>query len=260
MKKNQALVVAHFHKSGKLRSDTIKFLNCCEKKFKRVIFVSTNLNPSEHSKLPKFVECHTRENLGYDFFSYRLGIEQLRKDINLDPGHEDKIHQVTVLNTSFLIFNPERFLQSYFIDGLQKQSADFCGLTMHPASGKTPAHLQSFLLTFSDALLKDPQVINWWNRLSIFEEKSLIIKKYEMGISKYLGTLGYMPNPIYKPKSIRNVLDPTHDNYEEILDIFSFLKIGLYTLNPSKLSMRTLNTKISESESFKNLIVEGMEN
>lgn len=258
--KKQALVIAHYHKDGKLRSDTIDLLKNCEKYFKRIIFVSTNIQQQELNNLPSFVEFHVRENYGYDFFSYKYGLNLLENDINLQDSHPNKISLVTTLNTSFLIFDPQKFIRSYFLDGLQENKGDFFGLTMHPKSGATPAHLQSFLLSFSDKVLTDQRVVNWWNRLSIFEEKSLIIKKYEMGISKYLNLLGYELNPIYRAKPIRKALDPTHDNYEEILEQFSILKIGFYLNNPSKMNLSALNNRIKQNAHFKSLIIEGMEN
>ena len=258
--KKQALIIAHYHKSGKLRSDTLSFLKNCEGFFKRVILVSTNLDPNQLVQLPNFVECHTRENVGYDFFSYRLGIEHLRENIDLENSHPDKIHEVTLMNTSFLIFDSKKFIEAYFVNGVQKNSFHFSGLTMHPKASLAHPHLQSFLLSFSEQILRDPKVIDWWSKLTIFDDKSLIIKKYEIGISKHLAMLGYNLNPIYRSNAIKRVLDPTHDNFEEILDLFSILKIGLYTINPSKLNLGIINQRIRESASFKALIIEGIEN
>ena len=257
LSKNRALVIAHFHSTGKVRSDTINFLQECEGTFKKVIFVSTNLSIDEKVKIPKFIECHVRENIGYDFFSYRLGLEQLFEDIKGKNGMENTIDQVTVMNTSFLIFDPKNFLKIYFNEGLGKN--DFYGLTMHPGPSVYP-HLQSFLLTFNKVILQDSRVTKWWRRMVHYEEKSLIIKKYEIGLTKYLNDLGYKSTPFFPLNQQSKYADPMHGQFLEILIKYSILKIGVFVVNPFKLSMNSLNIKIKESAFFKGLIIEAIEN
>ena len=251
-KKNRALIIAHYHRDGKIRSDTLDFLNACDHEFERIIFVSTKLQDEERKKIPQYVECHVRDNIGYDFFSYRLGIEKL-----LDHDVDKEIQQITIMNTSFLIFDTKNFLQKYFNEGLGQ--ADFYGLTMHYGS-REHSHLQSFLLTFNKQLLRDYRFTNWWRKMIPFEEKSLLIKKYEIGLSKYLEDIGYKLNPVFPIDLRSGYADPMHGSFLEILEKFSILKIGLIVLNPFKLSLSSINTKIRESEAFKKLIIEGMEN
>ena len=55
MKKDNYLIFAHFHSSGLIRNDILKFLIEGNSFFKKIIFVSTNLKISEKkiSKISK---------------------------------------------------------------------------------------------------------------------------------------------------------------------------------------------------------------
>ena len=263
---NQAIVLAHFHKSGKVRSDTLNFLKNCHNKFKRIIFVSTNILPEELAKIPSFVECHVRENIGYDFFSYRLGLEKLREDTCRPNDDERKIHLVTLINTSILIFDSNKFINQYFTEGIELLKYHFSGLTISPVTknpGGTvliPPHLQSFLLSFSHQVLSNQKVLRWWRRLYSLNEKELIIKKYEISLSQYLAMQGFMPTAIYQRPNNFKMLDPCQEHYQEILDQYSVLKINLIKFNQFKMNLSAINKKIATDQNFMNLIIEGLEN
>ena len=250
---NHALVFAHYHQAGKLRTDTIHFINACRGLFKRIIFISTNLSDADKHFLPDFVEWHVRDNVGYDFFSYRLGLEFLLRDIQ-------KIDGLTLMNSSCLIYEPTKFIKNYFHSGLSGVSGDFFGLTMHaPVAGVYP-HLQSYLLSFSAKILQDSRFISWWTELSLLNDKNLIIENYEIGLSKFLDELGYIKNPIYLPLAPTRIADPMHGNYREIFNKFSILKIGLLKHNPFRLNLRDIVSQAEQDELFKMMITEGLDN
>jgi len=256
-KKNRALVLAHYHRNGKLRTDTINFLNDCQNEFGRIIVISTNLVENERNKVPSFVELHIRKNIGYDFFSYRLGISHLFKNTNDGYAAEKKISQVTIMNTSFVIFNSKKFLQNYFNEVVEK--IDFYGLTMYTGHGLYP-HLQSFLLTFNDLVLSDKKFWRWWDEMTPHDDKAQVIQKYEVGLTELLVKLGYRPKSLFPVNPYAKYADPMHGSFMEIFEKYSILKIGLFVTNPFKLSLRSINLLIKENEQFKNLIVEGMDN
>ena len=117
----KALVIAHFHKHGSLRSDTL-----CNPAvtavFDRIILVSTNLNDAEVPKIESFCQIKVRENIGYDFFSYRTGILQLFE--------EDIDYQITLMNTSFIILELEKLIANYFKLVEDPLPNELFGLTM----------------------------------------------------------------------------------------------------------------------------------
>lgn len=254
---NQALVVAHFHKDGKLRTDTLSFLESCRGVFKRLIFVSTNLTLDQRLLMPSFVECHVRENIGYDFFSYRLGMQALFDGRN---ESNEGFTWVNLMNTSFIISDHNNFIKSYFYDGLLNLDADFAGLTMHASDGVVYPHLQSFLLSFSKKVLNDDRFISWWDGLIPIDDKDAIIQNYEIGISRLMDDLGYRSAPIYQPITLKNILDPMHGSFPEILEKFGVLKIGLFKNNPFRLNLEPLILRAQLDEKFRVLLVEGLGN
>jgi hypothetical protein len=91
---NQALVVAHFHQDGQLRSDTLNFLEACQGSFKRLIFVSKNLSEAQISRINllnyqvlfEFKDFSDQEEAYGQYFensTSSLGIDQANFDIKL---------------------------------------------------------------------------------------------------------------------------------------------------------------------------------
>lgn len=85
MQANGSLIVAHFHRHGRLRSDTAVLLRVAQSYFRRILFVSTHLDPAALRAFPNGIEIYTRPNVGYDFCSYRLGLLRVLQAIN--EGH-----------------------------------------------------------------------------------------------------------------------------------------------------------------------------
>ena len=71
------LIFAHYHSHGLVRNDIIDFINKSKKYFKKIIFVSTKINIKELKKLSKKIKVIKRKNIGYDFYSYKVGWEYI---------------------------------------------------------------------------------------------------------------------------------------------------------------------------------------
>ena len=103
MKKDNYLIFAHFHSSGLIRNDILKFLIEGNSFFKKIIFVSTNLKISERKKFPKSVKIIIRKNIGYDFYSYKWGFEYYLKELRNNFNNEN----LFFLNSSVLFVEKE---------------------------------------------------------------------------------------------------------------------------------------------------------
>jgi rhamnosyltransferase len=75
-----ALIIAHYHREGKIRTDTVDAIKLFSGVFDRVILVSTNLQDAEKAKIHQDCEVIVRENVGYDFYSYRQGLLKILDD------------------------------------------------------------------------------------------------------------------------------------------------------------------------------------
>jgi rhamnosyltransferase len=72
-----AFVIAHYHPQGKLAADLFALIRHLSALASRVVLVSTCLSAVCTAKVRPFAQVIARENFGYDFWSYRVGLEAL---------------------------------------------------------------------------------------------------------------------------------------------------------------------------------------
>ncbi|MFM7801851.1 MAG: rhamnan synthesis F family protein, partial [Limnohabitans sp.] len=234
----KGLVIAHFHKDGKLRSDTISLLQHLSPIFDRIVLVSTCLTDSERKKLPTHVTLHVRPNTGYDFYSYRYGIKQLQASGGL--------WQITVMNTSFIVQQPQLLASQYFEKYLPSEQFDVLGLTH---SFEVQPHLQSYLLTFSSPCTRQTAFIEWWNQMTPVNERHAVVFQYELGLSAMLQQCGMtLTSAMPTPKISAN--NPSHFYYKELLQQFGIVKIELLKSNPFELDLTGLTKAMGHDAGF----------
>lgn len=245
----KALIIAHFNILGALRSDTVESLSYFHNIYNRIILVSTCLSAEDKSKIPDYVEIITRENYGYDFYSYRQGILKLKdEDINW---------QVTLMNTSFIIVDPEKLCDSYLKPITKVVSSEFIGLTH---SVEIKEHLQSYLLTFSATLLRDGRFFNWWENMVPLNDKDEIITEYEIGISQHVRELGYELSAALKGPVSGSYPNTSHIKFGELLNKYGIIKITLIRDNPYNLDLGIIYSRMQSDNKFNNMILEGLLN
>jgi rhamnosyltransferase len=264
----RALVLAHYHSRGAIRSDTLRLLSaalaCCT----RVILVSTRLETAERARLPSGVEVHIRDNIGYDFYSYRHGMQQLL------PGEAPALDEICLMNSSFLCLDAGRFLDRLFRSGASR--ADCFGLVR---SREIADHIQSYVVVLRRPALLDPTVRSWWMNMTPISERSRVILQYEIGLSQLLLGRGYRLEAAYdhlalvSPDILRlcrgqavNVaelnarLNPSHFHWLNLLREFSTLKIEVYRSNPFGLDLQPLMELARADAGVQQLLEEGLRN
>jgi rhamnosyltransferase len=244
----KGLVVAHFHKEGKLRSDTLSILQCLVPLFDHVIFVSTHLLDSERDKIPANVTLHVRPNTGYDFYSYRFGIKYLQAQ----GGH----WQITVMNTSFMVQHPKRLVVNYFERCLSSPDFDVLGLTH---SNEVQPHLQSYLMTFSNHCTRHPAFIEWWDQMTPRDERYAVVFHCELGLSNMLQKNGMALTAVLNTPPLP-ANNPSHFHYKALLAQFGIVKIELLKSNPFELNLDSLTCAMAQDVGFAELVGEGMGN
>jgi len=245
----KALVVAHFNQLGRLRQDTADALHIFGDFFDRILLVSTNLDPAEKTKLPEFVELHVRENIGYDFYSYRHGIKAI---MNEATGW-----QITIMNTSFVFIDANKFHKEYLSARIARLDFDCYGLTK---SHEIAEHLQSFLITFSSRLTSDPEFAGWWEAMTPINERQQVILKYEIGLSKRLIQLGYSLDSALNYPPRNRIRNPSHGAYIELLDRFGIMKIEVFKSNPFKMNLGPIRELMNNNSDFCRVMKEGLQN
>lgn len=164
-------VFAHYDKDGKLSDNTLRLIEGLETVCEKIIMVSTNLKREELSLLPKKVDCYIRENIGYDFYSYKYGIEKIGNIYTYD--------ELVLLNDSFFV--SERFNLVEILDQVDKSHYEICGLI---DSYQFNYHVQTFFIVLKKQSLLSVWFKNFWENVTILDTKIDIIFNYEIGLTQ----------------------------------------------------------------------------
>lgn len=252
MVENNFLIIAHYHRNGEIRNDTIKLLKYAQKKFKRIYFISTNLRKDQEKRIPKKVKISKRKNEGYDFYSWRIGIKNFLKD----NGRNLENKQIYLLGTGLYCLRPNKFLNK-FLSYKNKFKHKVWSLSK---SYEINQHLQSDFLSFSAKLLHQKEFYKWWFSIKKQKKRSTIVMRYEIGFSKFLLENNYKIDCIFQEnlrllpdtflkKMRQKVIDvffktpklykknPTHYFYKEFFDVFGVFKIELIKKNPININL-----------------------
>lgn len=175
---SRACVFAHFDKDDKVDEYVYYYLNELVSIVNKLIFVTVSAISEEDSEKLKDlgIEVIQRENIGYDFYSYKIGIERL--DLN-------QYDEVIICNDS--VFGPLYSLKSIF-DQMEKKQCDFWGIT---DSIQLAYHIQSYFLVFNKSIIVSTIFSQFWDEIAILDDKSEIIRRYEVGLSQLLVSHGY---------------------------------------------------------------------
>jgi rhamnosyltransferase len=243
------LVFAHFHQSGLIRSDTSTLLNILIDQTDEIYFISTNVTDSELKKLDPRIVCKVRENHGYDFYSYKTGLELI--DFKKDYSH------LTLMNSSFLCANPQKFIHYYFKQGLS-QEFNVIGMTK---SWEETEHIQSYLISLSREVLKNNDFLKWWADMTPVNNRDDVILNYELGLSNLLRSF-YRLQSVFKtvPHIGQEIQNPVYRYYVNLLEDAGILKIQILNNNRWNIDYSALQNAINQDDNFLALVKEGLDN
>ncbi len=205
-------VVAHYDVDG-IADDYliplfIKLSAVCDK----IIVVTTSgIDLESQKKLKGFgdIEIIERENEGYDFLSYKTGVDSI-VDLHL-------YDRLLVLNDSFYItqkFDLENIL-------LQSNTKDIYGIT---STNQFRFHLQSYFLVFNKKAILSRWFFKFWNRIFTFKRKIKIIFEYEMGLTATALQSGLI---VGSAVAFNHKENPCHSNVDELFQATGLVKIDV---------------------------------
>ncbi|MDG1386834.1 MAG: rhamnan synthesis F family protein [Halioglobus sp.] len=176
--KKTACVFAHYDRSGEIEGYVLFYLRALRECTEHVVIVTTSpLSENSKSKLHDLqVQLVERDNTGYDFFSYQVGVNTL--DLN-------RFDELVLCNDS--VYGPFRELGP-ILDDMRVADCDFWGMT---ESYDVAHHLQSYFLVFNKEVIHSKAFRAFWERLEILNDKREIIEKYEVGLSQALLAAGF---------------------------------------------------------------------
>lgn len=214
MLRNDAIIIAHYHKHGLLRLDTIDLIGKASTTFKKVVLVSTNISRDQLQRIPDTVEVIIRENCGYDFLSYRIGF------LSVLPNNYDNIY---MLNTSVVVVDLGKF-EKNVLSVVSGENSSFGSTKCF----QIREHIQSYFYGFPNSVFNRDNFKSWWLNLTPLEHKGSIIHTYEVGLSTFLLSTNVSLHSVYQSTDIR---DLTQFDWVEVFNHTGVIKTSLIKTN-----------------------------
>lgn len=170
----QVGVLAHFDTAAELSAVNRSLLDCLLEVCDRVVIVTTSpLRPTGLD--PDRVEVIERPNMGYDFYSYRVGLSACVERHGFDG--------LFLVNTSFMVCHRERFCATLVAMATRAEGAAVTGLS---ESLQFEPHLQTYLVHFTREAVLSPPFQAWAASIEPQPDKMQMILRYELGMTRTL--------------------------------------------------------------------------
>jgi len=172
------VVAAHYDPTGSLADHFRGSLRAYAELADRVVVVSTSgLAESEHGRVPAGVELLTRRNFGYDFYSYKWGLDYVQDYPDYD--------QVLIVNDSFV--GPTVPLIDITASD-QAMASDLMGMTLSHNHGD---HVQSFFMLANRYVTRSRAFRSFWDDMTPVSDRTEVIQRYEVGFSRAVTAAGF---------------------------------------------------------------------
>ncbi|MFT4263025.1 MAG: rhamnan synthesis F family protein, partial [Nocardioides sp.] len=172
-------VMANFDPEGGIGPHVRRQVEALAAGFEDVVVVSTSeLTESSRDWLRARVRLIERANYGYDFFSYKAGLESV-PEATLQAYDE-----VVLCNDSYV--GP---LRDYarILEEMSSRDADFWGLT---ETDRVAHHVQSFFVAFRPWTVGSQAFRGFWSGMEPLSDRMKVIRRYEVGMSTTLYAAG----------------------------------------------------------------------
>ena len=245
-------VMAHYDANGLLDPYLMPFVRQLSQLCEKVFIVSTSGVTNDWVSQFSNVYKNQKENIGYDFCSYKFGLDQV------DGLHS--YHQLIICNDSF--YTLDHFSLDKLLTAASKE-ADIVGLT---DNYQFSYHLQSYFLVFNQRALHSKWFASFWSKVQPLKNKMQIIWRYEIGLSQTALMAGLTLNALYKPLNTKvghiksrilnkflGAANPTHMNAPKVAKELGVAKVDLFRLN---ISSKPIEQFIGKDSSVFSLINE----
>ena len=166
-------VVAHFDAEGLLTAMTRRLLDGLLRHAERIVLVSTRLSSDQIEGLDDRITVIVRENVGYDFYSFRTGVLAVQALYSYD--------ELIIANDSAFLVDPSGMARAFS----KMQSVD-CGVWGMTESQQVSRHLQSYFLVFRKEVFFTQYFNQFWRDVRVLDDKWEIILSYEIGLTQWL--------------------------------------------------------------------------
>jgi lipopolysaccharide biosynthesis protein len=198
---NRLCIFAHFDQDNAVDDYVFSYLESLGQVCTKIVFVTTSvLAEIASARLGQYCDLIiTRENRGYDFASWQVGI---KKESLLDYD------EILLCNDS--VYGPLFPLEEAF-KSMSEKDCDFWGMT---ESNQISYHLQSYFLVFRKSVLLSLVFQTFWKNVAIQASKMTIIRTYEVGLSKVLLEAGFKAGvyATYRPSFLKRLASITRSS------------------------------------------------
>jgi lipopolysaccharide biosynthesis protein len=191
----RALVFAHYDRDGIFDPHVVRAIIGYRSVVDRLVVVSTSTPrlPDElRSSVDDFI---TRDNVGYDFCSWRDGIQSLARVGDYD--------EIVCANDS--VYGPLFDLAPVFRDP-RIAAADFWGMCLSEQGtkrrGRTSCpHVQSWFFVMRRPLLESLAFADFWRTVEPQACKDDVIDRFEVGMTEHFARAGFQTAALYDARS-----------------------------------------------------------
>jgi rhamnosyltransferase len=271
-----AFVVAHYHPRGKLPAHLFNLVRYMATLTERVVFVSTGIRPPEAARLAPYAKVIARENVGYDFWSYKTGIDAL--------GDRSGLERLVLCNSSFLTFDPHQLCSAFL------QPVTGPALRGISASRQRAPHVQSYWVAFEHgAFINGGDFARWWAEMTLRSDREDVIVSYELGMSARFAALGVPIKAAYEPSNeellialcraierrcvrveqpprlctlnldAARELNPTHFFWDALAARFAIVKLEFLKANPYRMDLTALLQRVNAEPLLLRLMQDALE-
>ncbi len=252
MNKNAA-IIAHFDFDHQTNNNFLRQLKCLSEVFDILVLVTTSDIDEHKLNVFKNLVLIKRPNMGYDFYSYRVGITYLRQ--------RSDIAHILLINSSLTLLNDNLFLKMLSQMKLSIPEYDVIGVTQ---SKQFKKHIQSYMIFFNQKIIKHKWFNQFIDNIQPKNTKLEIIIDSEIALSQLLFLHNSKIRILFKPtlkqgmsayknwwriiiKKPKNLLTTLFFHWNEvnwvhfsakgIAEQFGFIKTDLLRTNPHNVSV-----------------------
>lgn len=187
-------IVAHFSTESFWDENFLEVLRVLESVVDKIVVITTAAEISDIDLSLKKVNLIRRPNIGYDFYSYRVGMHLVLK--------EPDVEGVFLINSSFFLLNVDLFRKLLETMCTSDRSTAVRGLTESKQIGW---HLQSYLLYFDIRNLSKGWLKRQFQLVEPVNSKFEVVLKYEIGLGHALQEGGVPTESMFKPTIVQAV-------------------------------------------------------
>jgi Rhamnan synthesis protein F len=179
------IVTAHWDPDGRIAPHVRRSVDALRQFADDHVFVSaTELQTEDLEWVSARTRVLQRPNRGYDFASYKLGLQE---------SELDRFDEVVIMNDSvvFPLIPPPVIFET-----MQGRACDFWGLTMNY---QIRPHVQSFFVCFRRDVVASHSFRAFWAAVGEASGRNEAIQRYEIGLSTTLLEAGFSMDGYFAP-------------------------------------------------------------